>query len=157
MKVPYIPLILSLGLVLTAKDKPKVTIKVVDSQASERAYTQYIPGTPGNSTTGCNSNATVYGSGGTATANGTTNCTTTTNPGSSARTVQRAIQQEHVRAIMPDGKHITLWCQAGFRRCSALSPGSYLAELSGNTVWIEGVDLDGVTKHKVKYRFVGGW
>jgi hypothetical protein len=148
----------ALGLTLLAKDKPKLNIQVVDTQTSEREFTQYIPGTPATSTTNCDSNATVYGTGGgTAIGNGTTNCTTTTTPGRPASTVQNSIEQTHVRAIMPDGRHITLWCQQGFRPCSKLTPGSYSGELAGNSVWMQVYDLDGTTKHKIKYRFEGGW
>jgi hypothetical protein len=148
----------ALGLALLAKDKPKLNIRVVDTHTSEREYTQYTPGTSARSSTNCDSSATVYGTGGgTATANGTTNCTTTTTPGRAPTAVQRSIEQTHVRAIMPDGRHITLWCQQGFRRCSKLEPGSYSAELAGNSVWMKVYDLDGTTTHKVKYRFEGGW
>lgn len=152
---------LAMGLIglgtLFAKDKPAVNIQVVDTQTSERSFTQYIPGTAATSMTNCNSNASAYGTGSLATAYGTTNCMTTTNPGTAPRTVQRSIQQAYVRAVLPDGRHIRLWCQAGFRRCSNLSPGSYAAELSGNTVWVQAYDLDGIKHHKVKYRFSGGW
>jgi hypothetical protein len=148
----------ALGLTLLAKDKPKLNIQVVDTQTSEREFTQYIPGTPATSTTNCDSNATVYGTGGgTAIGNGTKISTTKTTPGRPASTVQNSIEQTHVRAIMPDGRHITLWCQQGFRRCSKLTPGSYSGELAGNSVWMQVYDLDGTTKHKIKYRFEGGW
>jgi hypothetical protein len=147
-----------LGLALLAKDKPTLNIQVVDTQTSQREYTRYIPGTQARSTTSCDTNSTVYGTGsGTATANGTANCTTTTNPGRAPSTVLRSIEQTHVQATMPDGRHVTLWCQQGFRRCSKLTPGSYIAELAGNSVWIQVYDLDGTTKHKIKYRFEGGW
>jgi hypothetical protein len=53
-----------LALALLAKDKPTLNIQVVDTQTSQREYTQYIPGTPARSTTNCDSNATVYGAGG---------------------------------------------------------------------------------------------
>lgn len=146
------------GVVLLAKDKPTVTIQVVDTQSSQRQFTYQVPGTPAKSTTNCDSNATVYGTTtGNATVNGTANCTTTTTPGAAPRTAQRSIEQKHVQAIMPDGRHVTLWCQQGFRRCSKLSPGSYSAELDGNSVWMQVYDLDGATKHKVKYQFEGGW
>jgi hypothetical protein len=145
-------------LVLWAKDKPRVTIQVVDTQTSEREFTQYIPGTPSRATTNCDTNATVIGTGGgTATATGSANCTTTTTPGRAPSTVQNSIEQIHVLAIMPDGRHITLWCQPGLRRCSKLTPGSYSAELGGNSVWMQVYELDGRTKHKVKYRYEGGW
>jgi len=143
---------------LTPKDKPTIEIQVVDTLTSQREYTQYIPGTAGNSTTNCNGNATVYGTGGgNATINGTENCRTRTNPGTAPSTVQRSIEQAHVQALMPDGRHITLWCQQGFRRCAKLTPGSYSAELEGNSVWMKVFDLDGTTTHKIKYHFEGGW
>ena len=140
-----------------ARDDPRAIIQVVDSRATERYFNQYIPGTAGHSSTNCNGNATVYGGGGIATANGTTNCQTTTTPGRAPTTIQRSIEQMHVLAVMPDGRRITLWCQAGFRRCNNLLPGSYETEIKGNTVWVYTHDLDGITEHRVKYRFVGGW
>ena len=149
---------LGLGLALFAKDKPKISNQVVDTQTTERQFTQYIPGRQGSSTTNCNGNATVYSTGrGTAIADGTTNCATTTTPGRAPGTVQRSIEQTHVRAVMPDGRHITLWCQPGFRRSSKLEPGSYTAELAGNSVWMQVYELDGKTTHRTKYRFEGGW
>jgi hypothetical protein len=57
---------------------------------------------------------------------------------------------------MPDGMHITLWCQAGFRRCSTLEAGPYTAVIKGNSLWVETFRLDGKMQ-KVKYHFVGGW
>lgn len=114
MRLSLVFPIVWLGTTLLAKDKLAVSIQVMDTQTSEREYTQYIPGTAAKSTTNCDSNATVYGTGaGSATANGTTNCTTTTTPGRAPSTVQRSIEQTHVRAVMPDGRHVTLWCQAG--------------------------------------------
>jgi hypothetical protein len=140
-----------------AKDKSITNIQVLDTQTSEREYNQYIPGTSGTSSTNCSSNANVYGTGGIATANGTTNCTTTSTPGSAPTFVRHSIEQEHVRAVLPDGRHITLWCQAGFRRCAKLEPGDYSAEISGNTVRMVVFELDGVKTHKIKFRFAGGW
>ncbi len=58
---------------------------------------------------------------------------------------------------MPHGRHVTLWCQAGFRRGSNLPPGSYTGEIAGNTIWMLVYDLNGMTAHRVKYRFEGGW
>jgi hypothetical protein len=57
---------------------------------------------------------------------------------------------------MPDGAHVTLWCQTGFRRCVSLPAGSYSGEVKGNTVWMYVADLDG-TEHKVKYKAAGTW
>lgn len=140
-----------------AKEKPKVRIEVVDTQSSTRQFTYYVPGTNGRSTTNCDDNATAIDlGGGVATANGTTNCTTTSTPGSPASTGVRNIPQAHVHAIMPDGTHVTLWCQSGFRHCSTLNAGYYAAEVDGNSVWVYGRDLGG-KEHKVKYHYVGGW
>jgi hypothetical protein len=57
---------------------------------------------------------------------------------------------------MPDGTHVTLWCQRGFRKCSTLNGGYYSAEINGDSVWIFGHDLGG-KEHKIKYHYVGGW
>jgi hypothetical protein len=140
-----------------AKDKPRITLQVVDAQKSQRQWTHYDPGTPARSTTDCDTNATAndYGTG-TTTINGTTNCSTVTQPGRAPATRVHSVEQTHVRAIMPDGTHVTLWCQAGFRHCSSPSPGYYSAEVNGNTVWMYGHDLSG-KEHKIKYHWVGGW
>lgn len=149
--------VLLLSTVTLAKDHPRITIRVVDTQTSTREHTYYIPGTNAQSSTNCDSNATAIDlGGGMASANGTSNCTTTTTPGRPASTGVRYIPQANVHAIMPDGAHITLWCQSGFRRCETLSAGAYAAELDGNSVWIFARDLDG-KERKVKYRYVGGW
>jgi hypothetical protein len=140
-----------------AKDKPQITIQVIGTDTSTRQFTYYVPGTNGHADTNCNSNATAIDvGGGMTTANGTTNCTTTTTPGTPASTGVRNIPQAHVHAIMPDGTHITLWCQSGFRRCNTLNAGNYSAEIDGNSVWMFGHDLDG-KEHKIKYHYVGGW
>jgi hypothetical protein len=133
-----------------------IEIQVVDAQTSKRYYTYSMPGTAAESTTNCDTSATATDLGGTVTANGTTNCTTTTTPGRPPQTVVGSIPQVHVRAIMPDGRHVTMWCQQKFRRCSALNAGTYAAEVRGNAVWIHGHDLDG-TERRVKYLYVGGW
>jgi hypothetical protein len=140
-----------------AKDKPRITIQVVTTHTSERQYSYTIPGTGAQSSTNCNSNATAIDTGaGTATANGTTNCETTTTPGSPPQTVVNSIPQVHVYAVMPNNAHVTLWCQRGFRQCRTLEAGSYFAEVSGDTLWVYGHDLEG-KEHKIKYHAVGGW
>jgi hypothetical protein len=140
-----------------AKDKPRIRIQVVESQTSERQFSYQVPGRNGQSTTTCDSSATATDlGGGTATARGTTNCTTTTTPSTPPKTVVRSIPQAHVRAILPDGSRVTLWCQQGLRRCSPLGPGTYDAEVSGNSAWVYTRELDG-GERKIKYRSVGGW
>ena len=146
------------------KEKPRVTIQVVETNTSERQYAYTVPGTAGTSTTNCdtNGNGSVYGTNNGGTVNGTvntnsnTNCTTTSQPGTPARTGTRSIIQEHVQAIMPDGMHVTLWCQVGFRKCDSLQPGNYSAEVDGNAVWMYVHDLSG-KEHRIKYKYVGGW
>ena len=149
--IAILPLLLAT--VALAKDTPRVTIQVVDSKASVREWDQYIPGTSGTSNTKCDSNTS---GGNTAGVTGSANCTTNSNPGSPARTVTHRFQQQHVRAIMPNGEHVTLWCEAGFRKCVSLSPGEYQAEVKGNTAWIVARELDG-KERKIKYQSVGGW
>jgi hypothetical protein len=115
---------LALAISAIAKDKPRIMIQVVGTDASTRQVTYYVPGTNGHSETNCDGNATAIDvGGGVTTANGTTKCTTTTTPGTPATTGVRNIPQAHVHAILPDGRHITLWCQAGWRKCDTLSAG----------------------------------
>jgi hypothetical protein len=139
-----------------AKDQPPVRIEVVESSASERHYTEYVPGTNGRSSTNCNGIAIGTQLGNTTVANGNSNCTTTTAQGQPARTVDRTIPQVHLRAIMIDGRHVTLWCQSGFRHCENLAAGFYSAEIKGGSVWIRLADLSGKA-YRAKYRYIGGW
>ncbi len=143
--------------VAVAKDRPRINIQVVDTQTSVRQHSYTVPGTNAHSTTDCDTNATGtdYGTG-TININGTTTCSTTTTPGTPPTTRVKSIPQAHVHAIMPEGTHVTLWCQAGFRHCSTLSPGNYSAEVKGNTAWVYTHDLSG-KEQKVKYHAVGGW
>lgn len=137
------------ALACLAKDQQVVRIEVVGTQSGERAYSQYVLGTAGHSTTNC-----------TGTSNGgyeTATCNTSTTPATPPSYVTRSIRQEYVHAVMPGGQHVMLWCQAGFRKCANLIPGSYAAELSGNTLRIQVYELDGVKYRLIKYRFAGGW
>jgi hypothetical protein len=134
------------------KDKPTVTIQVVTSEASVREFTRIVPGTAATSTTNCNTNGNSDGS----YVNANTDCTTTTNPGRPSETRVSHIPQEHVRAIMSNGDHVTLWCQNSWRRCESLQPGNYDAEIKGNTAWVYTHELSGNIR-KVKYQAVGGW
>ena len=145
-----------------AKDKPKITIEVVNSETSQRQYTYTTPGRNGASQTNCNTNGTThgtvtdYGVGPTqinANTNANTNCTTTTTPSTPPQTNVRSITQEHVSAILPDGRQVTLWCQEGFRHCDNLLPGKYEAEIDGNALFVFVHDLSG-KEHKIKYKAV---
>jgi hypothetical protein len=156
MKRTVITLCLFLVVSLVAKDWPKIKLQVVASNASERQYTRYVPGTAAHSTTTCDGNATATSVGDTTTANGSENCATTTTPGRPATTADRSVPQIHVRAIMPDGKHVTLWCQSALRHCEELSADTYDAELDGNSVWVSTYDLQ-YKMRKAKYGYVGGW
>jgi hypothetical protein len=152
-------ILIPLGIAATAiaNDKPAITIQVVETKASERVFNHVVPGSDAQSHTNCDTNATTidYGSG-LGGANGTTTCTTTTTPGTPARTVTRTIPQAHVFAIMPNGDHVTLWCQKAWRNCVTLSPGSYTAEIDKNNAWIYAHDLSG-KQQKIKFHSVGGW
>lgn len=139
-----------------AKDKPRIQIQVIETKTSERVFQYTTPGTASQSTTSCTDNATAFGGPGLATANGSSNCTTTTTPGRPAVTRTGSIPQVFVRAIMPDGRHVTVWCQAGFRSCNPLSPGSYGATQDGNSLWIYGTEFSG-KERKTKYRYQGDW
>lgn len=134
------------------KDKPIVTIQVVSSQASVRESSTVVPATAGKSTTDCDTTGNVNGDH----INASTDCTTKTAPGQPAQTLVNRTQEEHVRAIMPNGDHIMLWCQEGLRRCVSLEPGSYEAELKGDSAFVYTHDLSGKVR-KTKYHAVGGW
>ncbi len=145
-----------------AKDKPRITIEVINSEASQRQYTRTIPGRNGTSETNCTTNGrtngtvTDYGVGPTqinANTNANTNCTTTTTPSTPPQTYVRSIRQEHVSAIFPDGRQVTLWCQEGFRRCDDLLPGRYTAEIDGSALFVFVHDLSG-KERRIKYRAV---
>ncbi len=147
------------------KEKPRIIVEVVETQTSQHQFTTTIPGTAGTSDTTCNTNGngSVYGTSnggtvnGTVNTNSTTNCTTTSQPGTPPATLNESITQEYVRVIWPGGTHVTLWCQAGFRKCFTLAPGRYQAEPKGNVVWIYANDLSG-KEHKLNYKAVGqGW
>jgi hypothetical protein len=139
-----------------AGDGKQVTVQVVNNQTSERQYSYYVPGRAGSSQTNCDTNATANTYGNSTNLNGTTNCITTSTPATAPQRIDRSIAQAHVFAIMPDGMHVTLWCQAGFRRCSTLEPGLYTAVIKGNSLWMYASQLDG-KQQKIKYHFVGGW
>jgi hypothetical protein len=169
MKKLTLLLTISLAALAFGKDKPTVTIQIVDSQSSTRQFSYTTPGRAGTSNTTCNTsgtadtsgNATSYGNNtsynGSTDLNANTNCTTTSTAETPPQTHVRQIAQEHVHAIMPDGSHITLWCQAGFRKCANLRPGTYTAEIDGgSSLRIYVVDL-AQNVHKIKYRDVGGW
>jgi hypothetical protein len=153
--------VLCLASAAFAKDKPRVTVRVVDTETSERQSSYIVPGTDAKSTTTCDKSAsqTVYTKdNGRAVkeavdTDSTSTCTTTARPATAPTTQVRSIRQENVEAIMEDGTHVTLWCQAGFRQCVSLKAGSYSAEVDGNTVWMILRDLSG-KEHKLKYKAV---
>ena len=144
-----------------AKEKPRVTVQVLDSQTSEKQYTYTVAGTDGKSTTTCTTNGTqtLYGkdNGRTVRAavdtNSTQTCTTTARPATPPSTQVRSIRQENVEAILADGTHVTLWCQQGWRTCVSLKAGYYSAQVDGNTVWMYIRDLSG-KEQKLKYKAV---
>jgi hypothetical protein len=169
MKKSSLILCIAIGALAFGKDKPTITIEVVDSQSSTRQFSYTTPGSAGTSKTTCATNGTAntygnastYGNNtsynGSTDVNANTNCTTTSTAATPAQRQVGYIAQEHVHAIMPDGSHITLWCQAGFRKCANLRPGTYTAEIDGgSSLWIHALDLSQKV-HKIKYRDVGGW
>ena len=141
------------------KDKPTITIEVVDSNTWQRQFDIRHGGTASqtNCNTNGNTNGTITDSSVYATKNATTNCTTT--PVSPAYTTQVSIAQDTTRAIMPDGTHVLLWCQRGFRKCSTLTPGTYQAEADGDNALK--VHVYSLVTHKpqgkIKYHVTGTW
>lgn len=143
------------SLTMLAKDKGEViTIQVLNTDAWEKTIAIRHRGTKGASNTNCNTNGSVSDPAGTGTASvdANTNCTTTTTPGTEPYTTTRNIQQETVRAVLPNGRNVTLWCQKGWRSCMNLPEGSYKAQVDGgDTLWIFVPQLNN-TEKRVKYR-----
>ena len=151
-----------LPLFALAKEKPTFQIEVVGTDAWQRDLAIHHAATAGTSDTNCNTNgnidATTYGNTTTGNVNATTNCTTSTTPGTPAYTTHHAIQQESVHAIL-NGQHVTLWCQAGFRKCANLTPGLYTAEADGDKavrIYVYSL-ISHKLMGKMKYRLVGSW
>jgi hypothetical protein len=127
---------------------------VLGTDAWNRLVTIHHAGTQGTSSTDCSTTGTVSDPAdtGTANINATTDCSTTTTPGTRPYTTTRAIQQETVHAVLPDGRTVTVWCQRQWRACRNLAPGMYKAQVEGsNVLWILVPQLDKSEK-KVKYR-----
>jgi hypothetical protein len=140
---------------LLAKDKGAIiNVQVLSTEAWTRTVTIHHPGTAGSSKTDCSTNGTASDPAGTGTAtiNASTDCTTTTTPGTAPHTTAREFQQETVHAVLPDGRQVALWCQKGFRDCRNLSEGTYKAQIEGSSIlWIFVPQLD-KTEKKIKYR-----
>ncbi len=137
------------------KENPRITIQVVGSQTNERRYTNTTPGPVITSQTTCSPNRNGSVTGPIIDPASTTLCATTSQTGAPPVTLVNSIKEEHVRAIMPDGAHVTLWCEGGVRRCDSLRPGNYSAEVKGNTVWMYPHDPSG-KEHKIKYKALRG-
>ncbi len=153
---------LALPLVVFAKDQPTFQIEVLGTDAWQRDIAIQHAGTAGTSNTNCDTNGNVntstYGNMTNGNVNATTNCTTTSTPGTPAYTTHAAIQQESVHAIL-NGQHVMLWCQAGFRKCANLTPGTYTAEPDGDKavrIYVYSL-ISHKLMGKIKYRLVGGW
>jgi hypothetical protein len=136
--------LVSLATPSNAKQKNTVTIQVVSSQASAQEFQRTWPATAGTAKTTCNTSGDL------------TNCTTTSTEGQPARPFIQHIPQVHIRVIMPDVSHVTLWCRDVWRRCVSLEPGSYDADLKGDAAWVYTHELSG-TMRKTKYHAVGNW
>src|SRR6266568_4500073 len=151
--------LLSISVPLVAKDKPAITIQVVDSNTWHRdlAFQHAATASQTNCNTSGTTNGTVTDDSVYATTNSTTNCATT--PGTPAYTSHTYIAQDTTHAIMPDGTHVVLWCQNGFRKCSSLAPGSYRAEADGDNavrVYVYSL-ITHKSQGKIKYHVVGTW
>jgi hypothetical protein len=158
----FATLCVALPLAMFAKDKPTFQIEVVGTDAWQRDLAIHHAGTAGTSNTNCNTNgnidATTYGNTTSGSVNATTNCATTSTPGTPAYTSHYAVQQESVRAIL-NGQHVTLWCQAGFRKCANLSAGTYTAEADGDKalrIYVYSL-ISHKLMGKMKYRLVASW
>jgi hypothetical protein len=152
-------MVICLSLPLLAKDKPTITIQVVDSNTWQRdvAIRHAATASQTNCDTNGNTNGTITDTSVYATTNSTTNCTTT--PGQPAYTSHMYIAQDTTHAIMSDGTRVLLWCQKGFRKCSSLAPGTYEAEADGDNalrVYVYSL-VTHKPQGKIKYHVVGTW
>lgn len=157
---PALALAFFVSIAAFAKEKPRITIQIVSSGTSQRQYTYTTPGRNGTSQTNCATNGTTngtindYGVGPIQTqssGSANTNCTTTTTPAAPPQTHVRTTTQEYVSAIMPDGRHVILWRPVGFGLLQLPSPGSYEAEIEGNSLIVFVHELSG-KERKIKYR-----
>jgi hypothetical protein len=155
-------LFIALPLAVFAKDQPTFQIEVIGTDAWQRDLAIHHAATAGTSDTNCNTNGNIdtstYGNTTSGSVNATTNCATTSTPGTPAYTTHHAIQQESVHAIL-NGQHVTLWCQAGFRKCANLSPGTYTAEGDGDKalrIYVYSL-ISHKLMGKMKYRLVASW
>lgn len=161
--IACITVILMSSIAAFAKDKPTFQIEVVGTDAWQRDVAVYHAGTNSTSNTNCDTNGSVnastIGDNTNGSVNATTNCETTTTPGAPAYVSHRNIEQESVHVIFPDGQHVTLWCQAGFRKCANLAAGTYEVEADGDKA--VRIYVYSVVSHKLmgkmKYRVTGSW
>ena len=161
-KIPCVILTIVCSITVFAKDKQTMQVEVIGTEAWQRDLAIRHAATKSTANTGCNTNGTVnsttYGDQTYGNVNATTNCTTTSTPGSPAYTDHYAVQQESVHAIL-NGQHVILWCQAGFRKCANLQPGTYTAEVDGDKALK--IYVYSLTSHKLmgkmKYRLAGSW
>ncbi len=161
--VACVAMIMACSLAVFAKDKTTFQIEVLGTDAWQRDVAIHHAATNGTSNTNCDTNGSVntttvgdYSNG---SVNATTNCTTTTAPGTPAYVTHRSIQQESVHAVFPNAQHVMLWCQAGFRKCANLAPGSYTVEPDGDKA--VRIYVYSIVSHKLmgkmKYRVIGSW
>ena len=150
-----VPLIFLLACPLLAKNKAEIiTVHVLSTDAWTRTVNIHHAGTQGTSSTNCDTNGTISDPAGTGTANvnATTDCTTTSTPGSPGYTTSRQLQQETVHVALPDGRIVTVWCQKAWRACVNLPQGTYRAQVDGaSTLWIFVPQLDKSEK-RIKYK-----
>lgn len=126
---------------LLAKDRPRVTIEVVDSTVGETTVSKYVYPTKGKSRTSC-----IGGQ-----------CETETAPGHAGYVDKSRAPQVDVHVILPDGSKAILRCVGNEKNCVSLGRGSYPAEVTnGNTALIFVKDLAG-KERKIKYKHAGSW
>ena len=101
--VACVAMIMACSLAVFAKDKTTFQIEVLGTDAWQRDVAIHHAATNGTSNTNCDTNGSVntttvgdYSNG---SVNATTNCTTTTAPGTPAYVTHRSIQQESVHAV----------------------------------------------------------
>jgi hypothetical protein len=136
-----------------ASDPVSMKIQVVDTSVTETQSNTGVSGYAGHSSTRCDN---PVGYGNSSSSRPSTNCSNTGISAGAGHSADKSILQINVHAVLPDGTHVTLWCQTSLRHCSALSPGEYVADVKGNDAWIHLPKMDG-SADKIKYRSIGGW
>jgi hypothetical protein len=117
-------LVVILPTLAVAKDRPAVAVEIVGSKSWDVPVKFHTQGSSGTTNTDCNVNGNYV------------NCTSSTTGEVAPQSYTILKHNVSLRAVMPDGSEVYLWCRVGWRFCAELPKGSYKAEIDKKTVWI---------------------